>query len=40
MYVKALKVVNNTVEILIQEFYADLTGNEEQKQFLLQMIAC
>ena len=42
-YVKALKVVNNTAEIdvaLIQEFNADLTRNEEQKQFLLQMIAC
>ena len=40
--VKALKVVNDTAErgvALIQEFNADLTRNEEQKQYLLQVVA-
>lgn len=39
--VKALKVVNDTAErgvALIQEFNADLTRSEEQKQFLLQVV--
>ena len=42
-YVKALKVVKDTAEIYvspIQEFNAYLTRKEEQKQFLLQMVAC
>jgi hypothetical protein len=37
-YVKGLKVVNDTAErvvALIQEFNADLTRNEEQKQLLI-----
>ena len=42
-YVKGLKVGNDTAErvvALIQEFNADLTRNEEQKQLLIQMVAC
>ena len=41
-YVQASKVVNDTAErgvALIQEFNADLTRKDDQKQFLLQVVA-
>ena len=40
--VKGQKVINDTAErgvALIQEFYEILTNNEEQKQFLLQVVS-